>query len=58
MRSRTYSAGRRRLSKDRAGGAETAADARDVIVEGPSGLLAVHPADYRPKFEQSKRRLT
>jgi predicted phage terminase large subunit-like protein len=38
--------------------AETAADARDVIVEGPSGLLAIHPADYRPKFEQSKRRLT
>jgi predicted phage terminase large subunit-like protein len=38
--------------------AETAADARDVIVEGPSGLLAVHPAAFRPKFEQSKRRLT
>ncbi len=38
--------------------AETAADARDVIVEGPSGLLAIHPADFRPKFEQSKRRLT
>ena len=27
--------------------AETAADARDVIVEGPSGLLAIHPADFR-----------
>ena len=38
--------------------AETAADARDVIVEGPGGLLAVHPSDFRPKFEQSKRRLT
>jgi len=38
--------------------AETAADARDVIVEGPAGLLAIHPADFRPKFEQSKRRLT
>ncbi|MGP0040051.1 MAG: DNA-packaging protein [Rhodomicrobium sp.] len=38
--------------------AETAADARDVIVEGPAGLLAIHPADFRPKFEHSKRRLT
>ena len=38
--------------------AETAADARDVIVEGPAGLLAIHPADFRPKFERSKRRLT
>ena len=38
--------------------AETAADARDVIVEGPGGLLAIHPSDFRPKFEQSKRRLT
>ena len=38
--------------------AETAADARDVIVEGPSGLLAIHPAAFRPKFEPSKRRLT
>ncbi len=38
--------------------AETAADARDVIAEGPSGLLAIHPAEFRPKFEKSKRRLT
>jgi phage terminase large subunit-like protein len=38
--------------------AETAADARDVIVEGPAGLLQVHPAKFRPKFERSKRRLT
>ena len=38
--------------------AETAADARDVIVEGPAGLLAIHPGDFRPKFERSKRRLT
>lgn len=38
--------------------AETAADARDVLVEGPSGILAVHPSDYRPMFEPSKRRLT
>ena len=38
--------------------AETAADARDVLVEGESGLLAVHPPGFRPLFEPSKRRLT
>jgi phage terminase large subunit-like protein len=38
--------------------AETAADARDVIVEGESGILAVHPRDFRPTYEPSKRRLT
>ncbi len=38
--------------------AETAADARDVIVEGESGLLAVHPRDFRPMYEPSKRRIT
>lgn len=38
--------------------AETAADARDVIVEGVSGILAVSPRDYRPLYEPSKRRLT
>lgn len=38
--------------------AETAADARDVIVEGESGLLAVCPPWNRPKYEPSKRRLT
>jgi len=38
--------------------AETAADARDVIVEGESGLLAIHPPDFRPNYEPSKRRLT
>ena len=38
--------------------AETAADARDVMVEGPSGLLAIHPPAFRPKFEASKRRVT
>jgi phage terminase large subunit-like protein len=37
--------------------AETAADARDVIVEGDSGILAVHPPAFRPKFERTKRRL-
>ena len=38
--------------------AETAADARDVMIEGPSGLLAIHPRLFRPTFEPSKRRLT
>lgn len=38
--------------------AETAADARDVMVEGDSGILGVHPKDYRPIYEPSKRRLT
>lgn len=38
--------------------AETAADARDVMVEGDSGILGVHPKDFRPQYEPSKRRLT
>lgn len=38
--------------------AETAADARDVIVEGESGILAISPPWFRPKYEPSKRRLT
>jgi len=37
---------------------QTAADVRDVLVEGDSGLLAVCPAWNRPKYEPSKRRLT
>jgi predicted phage terminase large subunit-like protein len=38
--------------------AETAADARDVMVEGESGILALSAKDKRPKFTPSKRRLT
>lgn len=38
--------------------AETAADARDVIVEGESGILSCHPPAFRPTYEPSKRRLT
>jgi phage terminase large subunit-like protein len=38
--------------------AETAADARDVIVEGPAGILKCHPPKDRPIYEPSKRRLT
>jgi phage terminase large subunit-like protein len=38
--------------------APTAADARDVMVEGESGLLATCPSWNRPLYEPSKRRLT
>jgi phage terminase large subunit-like protein len=38
--------------------AETAADARDVMVEGPGGIMAVSPPWNRPIYEPSKRRLT
>jgi hypothetical protein len=38
--------------------APTANDIRDVMVEGPSGLIAVAPPWCRPRFEPSKRRVT
>ena len=38
--------------------AGTAADARNVMIEGESGLLAIASASDRPRFEPSKRRLT
>lgn len=38
--------------------AETAADARDVMVEGESGILANSYPWFRPVFEPSKRRIT
>ena len=38
--------------------APTAADARDVMVEGESGLLGIGPPEQRPLYEPSKRRLT
>jgi phage terminase large subunit-like protein len=38
--------------------AATAADIRDVMVEGESGILAVYPRWQRPKYEPSKRRVT
>ena len=38
--------------------ARTPADARDVMVEGPDGILAVSTPDERPIYEPSKRRLT
>jgi len=53
---------RRRVMEGKAGrigfvGA-TAADVRDIMVEGPSGILAVSPDSWRPHYEPSKRRLT
>ena len=38
--------------------ARTAADVRDVVVEGESGILAISPDRERPTWEPSKRRLT
>lgn len=38
--------------------APTAADVRDVMVEGESGILAISPPHWRPTYEPSKRRLT
>lgn len=46
--------GRRRIALV----AETAADARDVMVEGESGILECAPEWNRPRYEPSKRRLT
>ena len=38
---------------------DTAADVRDIMIEGPkSGLLAISPPWNRPHYEPSKRRLT
>jgi predicted phage terminase large subunit-like protein len=36
----------------------TAGDVRDVMVEGPAGILAVSSPWCRPEYESSKRRLT
>lgn len=38
--------------------ARTAADVRDTMVEGESGVLACSPPWFRPTYEPSKRRLT
>ncbi len=37
---------------------ETAADVRDVMIEGPDGILQRSLPHERPKYEPSKRRLT
>ena len=36
----------------------TAADVRDVMIEGESGIMATAPASARPTYEPSRRRLT
>jgi phage terminase large subunit-like protein len=38
--------------------APTATDARDVMVEGESGLLSIGHPNERPRYEPSKRRVT
>lgn len=38
--------------------ARTAADVRDTIIEGESGILAISHPSFRPVYEPSKRRLT
>lgn len=38
--------------------AAIASDARDVVVEGESGILAISPPWFTPTYEPSKRRLT
>lgn len=37
--------------------AKTPADARDVMIEGPAGILRNSPPDERPYYEPSKRRI-
>jgi len=36
----------------------TAADVRDVMVEGESGILSISPPWFMPRYEPTKRRLT
>jgi predicted phage terminase large subunit-like protein len=38
--------------------AKTPADARDIMVEGESGILNISPPWFKPEYESSKRRLT
>jgi phage terminase large subunit-like protein len=36
---------------------DTAADVRDILILGDSGLLRIHPSHFRPEWQPSKRRL-
>lgn len=54
VRDQVANHGRRRIALV----AATAADARDVMVEGQSGLLSCYPDAERPLYEPSKRRIT
>jgi len=53
LREQVEKKGKRRLALVGA----TAADARDIMVEGESGILAVSPSWFRPIYQPSKRRL-
>ena len=64
-KTRTASEWVREQAKYTAGGqrrfalvARTAADVRDVLVEGDSGIMKVTPPSEKPNYEPSKRRLT
>jgi phage terminase large subunit-like protein len=37
---------------------ETAADVRDIMIQGPSGLMKISPPWFMPTYEPSKRSLT
>lgn len=37
--------------------AETMSDLREVMIEGVSGILAVHPPDERPEWQATRKRL-
>lgn len=54
---RACTTGRRPLAGRVALVGETLQDAREVMVEGVSGLLAVHPPGERPRWLPSRRRL-
>jgi phage terminase large subunit-like protein len=54
VRDQVVNQGRRRVALV----APTAGDARDVMVEGESGILAIGLPQERPLYEPSKRRLT
>src|SRR4051794_2542119 len=54
VRSRAASGAARRIAFV----APTAADAREVMVEGESGILTISPPRECPRYEASKRRLT
>ncbi len=49
---------KKRLAKRIALVSQSAADARDVMVEGEAGILSIYPKRDRPLYEPSKRRLT
>ena len=36
----------------------TSQDMREIMIEGPAGILAVHPPRNKPKYEPSKKRIT